>query len=196
MGWSADVELKASADEPCGRKVYEEKRRVYVWKMLPRHPSLERWLGMKKSSGRLTFRGPDAMMKHGLAPLFPLRRQALPGELTIVEEAAMSEEIIQGSDANFEADVLKSALPVLVDFWAPWCGPCQMIAPILEEIAQARKGTLKVVKINVDENGKTPITYGVMAIPTLLLFKGGELKEKVVGVLPRTKIDELLTKHL
>jgi len=108
----------------------------------------------------------------------------------------MSDEIIHGSDAKFDDEVLKSPLPVLVDFWAPWCGPCQMIAPILDEIAQSRKGTLKVVKINVDENGKTPMTYGVMAIPTLLLFKGGELKEKVVGVMPRAKIDDLIAKHL
>lgn len=108
----------------------------------------------------------------------------------------MSDEIVHGSDATFEEDVLKSALPVLVDFWAPWCGPCQIVAPILDEIAQARKGTLKVVKINVDENGKTAMTYGVMAIPTLMLFKGGELKEKVVGVIPRSKMDELIAKSL
>ncbi len=108
----------------------------------------------------------------------------------------MSEDIIQGTDAGFDQEVLKSDLPVLVDFWAPWCGPCLMIAPTLEEIAQANKGKLKVVKINVDENGKTPMTYGVMAIPTLILFKGGELKEKAVGVLPKGKLAELVGKYV
>jgi thioredoxin 1 len=113
-----------------------------------------------------------------------------------LEEDWMSEVIIQGTDAGFEQEVLKSDLPVLVDFWAPWCGPCHMIAPVLEEIAQAHQGKLKVVKLNVDENGKTPITYGVMAIPTLMLFKGGELKEKSVGVLPKAKLTELVARHL
>jgi thioredoxin 1 len=111
-------------------------------------------------------------------------------------EATMSDVIIQGTDAGFEQEVLRSDLPVLVDFWAPWCGPCLMIAPVLEEIAQANQGKLKVVKLNVDENGKTPITYGVMAIPTLMVFKGGELKEKSVGVLPKAKLAELIAKHL
>ena len=108
----------------------------------------------------------------------------------------MSDAIIAGTDAGFEAEVLKSDLPVLVDFWAPWCGPCLMIAPTLEEIAQTNKGKLKVVKINVDENGKTPMTYGVMAIPTLILFKGGEAKEKAVGVQTKAKLADLIGKYL
>ena len=108
----------------------------------------------------------------------------------------MSEDIIQGTDAGFDAEVLKSDLPVLVDFWAPWCGPCLMVAPTLEEIAQANKGKLKVVKINVDENGKTPMTYGVMAIPTLILFKGGEAKEKLVGVQSKAKLADVIGRYL
>ena len=108
----------------------------------------------------------------------------------------MSDAILNGTDAAFDADVLKSDLPVLVDFWAPWCGPCQMIAPLVEEIAEAHKGKLKVVKMNVDDNGRTPQTYGVMAIPTLILYKGGEVKEKVVGYLPKPKLVELIAKHL
>ncbi len=108
----------------------------------------------------------------------------------------MSETIIQGTDAGFEQEVLKSDLPVLVDFWAPWCGPCRMIAPVIEEIAKANQGKLKVVKINVDENGKTPVTYGVMSIPTLIVFKGGELKETSVGALPKAKLAELIARHL
>ena len=108
----------------------------------------------------------------------------------------MSDAILTGTDATFDAEVLKSELPVLVDFWAPWCGPCHMIAPVVDEIAESHKGKLKVVKMNVDENAQAPQTYGVMAIPTLILFKGGELKEKAVGVLPKAKLVELIAKHL
>jgi len=108
----------------------------------------------------------------------------------------MSDVIMTGTDAAFDAEVLKSDLPVLVDFWAPWCGPCLMIAPVVEEIAELHKGKLKVVKMNVDENGQTPQTYGVMAIPTLILFKGGQAKEKVVGALAKNKLVDLIAKHL
>jgi len=108
----------------------------------------------------------------------------------------MSDVIMTGTDAAFDAEVLKSDLPVLVDFWAPWCGPCLMIAPVVEEIAESHKGKLKVVKMNVDENGQTPQTYGVMAIPTLILFKGGQAKEKVVGALAKNKLVDLIAKHL
>jgi thioredoxin 1 len=113
-----------------------------------------------------------------------------------LKEEAMSDLIIHGTDDGFDQEVMKSELPVLVDFWAPWCGPCLMIAPVLEEFAQTYQGKLKIVKINVDENGKTPMTYGVMAIPTLILFKGGELKEKSVGVLPKAKLTELVSRYL
>ena len=108
----------------------------------------------------------------------------------------MSDAIITGTDATFDAEVLKSDLPVLVDFWAPWCGPCLMVAPVIDELAEANKGKLKVVKMNVDENGQMPQTYGVTAIPTLILFKGGELKEKIVGALPKAKLAELIAKHI
>ena len=108
----------------------------------------------------------------------------------------MSDAILTGTDATFDAEVLKSEIPVLVDFWAPWCGPCLMVAPVLEEIAEAHKGKLKVVKLNVDENAATPQTYGIMAIPTLILFKGGELQEKAVGVLPKNKLVDLVAKYV
>jgi thioredoxin 1 len=114
----------------------------------------------------------------------------------IEEEDEMSEEIIQGTDAGFDQEVLKSDVPVLVDFWAPWCGPCLMMAPLLDEVAQTQKGKLKVVKINVDDNNKTAMTYGVMAIPTLMVFKGGELKEKSVGVVPKAKLAEIVARHV
>jgi thioredoxin 1 len=108
----------------------------------------------------------------------------------------MSDVILNGTDDNFDAEVLKSDLPVLVDFWAPWCGPCQMIAPLVEELAEAHKGKLKVVKMNVDENGRTPQAYGIMAIPTLILYKGGQVTEKIVGFLPKAKFSELIAKHV
>jgi thioredoxin 1 len=108
----------------------------------------------------------------------------------------MSDAILTGTDANFQAEVIKSELPVLVDFWAPWCGPCLMIAPVVEELAETHKGKLKVVKMNVDENAQTPQTYGIMAIPTMILFKGGELKEKLVGALPKAKLTEAIAKHI
>jgi thioredoxin 1 len=111
-------------------------------------------------------------------------------------ETAMSDAIMTGTDATFDAEVLKSEVPALVDFWAPWCGPCQMIAPLVEEIAESHKGKLKVVKMNVDENGQTPQTYGVMAIPTLILYKGGQVMEKVVGFMPKAKLVELIAKHI
>lgn len=108
----------------------------------------------------------------------------------------MSDAILTGTDANFDAEVLKSDLPVLVDFWAAWCGPCMMIGPVVEEIALAAAGKLKVVKMNVDDNPQTPQTYGIMAIPTLILFKGGEVKEKLVGVLPKAKLLDVIAKHI
>jgi len=108
----------------------------------------------------------------------------------------MSNDIIHSSDAAFEADVLKSELPVLVDFWAAWCGPCRMISPLIDELAQTYKDKLRVVKVNVDENRTVPAQYGIMGIPTLLLFKGGEMKESIVGVVPRNKLVDAVSKHL
>jgi len=108
----------------------------------------------------------------------------------------LSTDVLNVTDANFENEVLKSALPVLIDFWAEWCMPCRMIAPTVENIAQTYPDKLKVTKMNVDENMKTPSKYGVRGIPTLLLFKGGELKETIVGAQPRDKIVEIISKHL
>jgi len=100
------------------------------------------------------------------------------------------------TDDTFDEEVLKSSLPVLVDFWAAWCVPCRMIAPAVEQIAESHKDKLKVAKMNVDENMKTPGKYGIRGIPTLLLFKGGELKETMVGVQSKEKIIEVISRHL
>lgn len=108
----------------------------------------------------------------------------------------MAEDILNVTDENFEEEVLKNDLPVLVDFWAVWCAPCRAIVPTLDHLSQNYKDKLKVVKLNVDEQMKTASTYGVRSIPTLLFFKGGELKETIVGVLPQDKILEILSKHL
>jgi thioredoxin 1 len=108
----------------------------------------------------------------------------------------LSTDILTVSDATFDEDVLQSPLPVLVDFWAEWCMPCRMIAPTVENIAETHKEKLKVAKMNVDENMKTPSKYGIRGIPTLLLFKAGEIKETMVGVQPRDKIVEIISKHL
>lgn len=99
----------------------------------------------------------------------------------------MSKEM-EFTDDNFEAEVLKSDIPVLVDFWAPWCGPCKMVAPIVEELASEYDGKLKVGKLNTDENQKIAMTYNVMSIPTLMIFKGGELAERIVGAHPKQSI--------
>lgn len=92
------------------------------------------------------------------------------------------------SDANFEAEVLKSSEPVLVDFWAEWCGPCKMLSPIIDEIANDLKGRVKVVKVNIDENPHTPTKFGVRGIPTLMLFKGGQLAATKVGAMPKAPL--------
>ena len=97
---------------------------------------------------------------------------------------------------NFEKEVIQSDIPVLVDFWATWCAPCQMIAPVIEAIAEEYKGRLKVGKVNVDENSQLAIKYGIRAIPTLLLFKDGKVVEQMVGVQPKDTIRSVIERHL
>jgi thioredoxin 1 len=96
------------------------------------------------------------------------------------------------TDNNFQAEVIESEVPVLVDFWAPWCGPCRRVSPIVEEIAGERGEALKVVKLNIDENQETAIKFNVMSIPTLMVFSGGEVKKTVIGAYPKKKLEEEL----
>jgi thioredoxin 1 len=107
-----------------------------------------------------------------------------------------SNSIIEVTDTNFDQDVLKADQPVLVDFWATWCGPCRAIAPIVDELATEYQGKVKVGKMDVDRNSATPMRYGVRGIPTLLVFKGGQVKEQIVGYVAKEKIQAALDKHI
>lgn len=98
------------------------------------------------------------------------------------------------TDSSFEDEILKSAVPTLVDFWAAWCGPCRTVGPIVEELATEYEGRVKVAKINVDDNKETPTRYGVRGIPTLMLFKDGQVVDQIVGAVPKNRIKELLDK--
>ncbi len=108
----------------------------------------------------------------------------------------VSDAIVHVTDDNFEEEVLKSKQPVLVDFWAEWCGPCKMIAPILDQIAEEYQERLKVAKLNIDESPKTPQHYGVRGIPTLMLFKDGEVEATKVGALSKAQLEAFLEQNL
>ncbi|HMT92337.1 thioredoxin TrxA [uncultured Thiothrix sp.] len=108
----------------------------------------------------------------------------------------MSENIVSLSDASFEQDVLKSDLPVLVDYWAEWCGPCKMIAPLLEEVATEYQGRLKVAKLDIDKNQSIPPKYGIRGIPTLMLFQNGEVAATKVGALSKSQLAAFIDQNL
>jgi thioredoxin 1 len=108
----------------------------------------------------------------------------------------MSEHIHYVSDSTFEAEVVQAPLPVLVDYWAEWCGPCRMIAPILEEVSQEYAGRLTVAKLNVDENQQTPAKFGIRGIPTLMLFKNGDIAATKVGALSKSQLTAFIDSHI
>jgi thioredoxin 1 len=105
-------------------------------------------------------------------------------------------EVTEVTNATFKQEVLESKTPVLVDFWAPWCGPCRMVAPVVEEIALQYEGKVKVVKVNTDENNDVATQYGIRSIPTLMIFKDGRIVDMVVGAVPKTTLANTLEKHL
>jgi thioredoxin 1 len=102
------------------------------------------------------------------------------------------ENVVEITDSNFDQQVLKSNEPVLVDFWAPWCGPCRMIAPLVEELAGENRGSIKVGKVNIDDNPAAAQNYGVSSIPTLMLFKGGKIVNQFVGVQPKNRLQQAI----
>ncbi|MEO8343719.1 MAG: thioredoxin TrxA [Gallionella sp.] len=108
----------------------------------------------------------------------------------------MSEHIHYVSDATFDAEVVQAPLPVLVDYWAEWCGPCRMIAPILEEVSQEYAGRLTVAKLNVDDNQQTPAKFGIRGIPTLMLFKNGDIAATKVGALSKSQLTAFIDSHI
>ena len=107
-----------------------------------------------------------------------------------------SADTVELSDSTFENEVIKSETPVLVDFWASWCGPCRMLAPVVEDIASSYAGRLKVGKVNVDENQEITMKYGIRSIPTLILFKDGKAVEQIIGAVPKSEIERILKKSL
>jgi len=106
----------------------------------------------------------------------------------------MSDNLIHVNDENFKSEVLDSDVPTMVDFWAPWCAPCNIIAPVVEELAEEYKGKIKVAKMNVDESPATPGQYGIRGIPTVILFKGGDVADMVVGVVPKAHLKSMIDK--
>jgi thioredoxin 1 len=134
---------------------------------------------------------PDSTLGDGAqtAGSCPQASTAILCEAHPEKEPDMAEGVTEVTDSNFQAEVLESDVPVLVDFWAPWCGPCRAVGPVVEEIAKEKAGELKVVKLNTDENQQTSIQYNVLSIPTLIVFKDGQEAKRVTGAYPKKRLE-------
>jgi thioredoxin 1 len=113
-----------------------------------------------------------------------------------VKEGEMGADVFKFSDGDFEVEVVRSGVPVLVDFWAQWCGPCRLMGPILDELAPVYAGQLKIGKMNVDENQQVPLQFGIMSIPTMIIFKGGKEAERIVGAMSKTDLQKKIDKAI
>jgi thioredoxin 1 len=120
----------------------------------------------------------------------------IPNTLELFIKETIMADIMQVTDGDFEQEILQASTPALVDFWAAWCGPCRAIAPVVEELAKDYAGKVKVAKMNVDENSKTPVKYGIRAIPTLILFKNGNVVDQITGAVSKTQIENAIKKML
>jgi len=143
--------------------------------------------GERDTGDNVTKQNPNSLTYRGQGVIIDARIQSLEGDEVMVTEV---------TDQDFEEEVIKSTLPVLVDLWAPWCGPCRMVAPVVDKLAERYKGRCKFCRLNVDDNPQTASKYKVMSIPTLIFFKNGEAVDTVIGAVPervlQPKIDELL----
>jgi thioredoxin 1 len=130
----------------------------------------------------------------GFFPFFPVPPYAVLQHLSLRD--IMSEHIHHVTDDTFEAEVLQSPLPVLIDYWADWCGPCKAFAPLLEDIVEDYSGRLKIAKLDIDENQQTPARFGIRSIPTLMIFKDGNLVATKVGALPKSQLTSFIDSHI
>ncbi|HUI26574.1 MAG TPA: thioredoxin [Candidatus Kryptonia bacterium] len=130
------------------------------------------------------------------AATFLLESPPVTGYLRASFKEAIVANVVEVSDGSFEKEVLQSAEPVLIDFWAPWCGPCKAIGPVVEELSTDYSGRLKVVKMNVDDNPQTPSKYGVRGIPNLIIFKGGQVQDQIVGAVPKAHLVKAIERTL
>jgi len=178
---------EVDGDGPLRAAMLDHLRRTVRDKLVVSNPA---WLEADEGAWGNRAKAPTIVGGPPLAP--PESAMHLPFTSPKGGHTQMAAGISEVSDATFEAEVLRSATPVLIDFWAPWCGPCRAIAPVVEELAREYAGKVKIVKMNVDDNPQTPAKYGVRGIPNLIVFKGGQVAEQIVGAVPKARLAKAL----